>query len=217
MPNWTTNCARYEGKKEDIKQLRELMGEKFDFDKILPMPEELNLESGARTTTAILYYLKEKHGDSLAKASEDLEKYLNFHHLLSEDKLAEHLTAYLECLKEDLEKMTEEEKEALYQKGKSYVSNIDTYGGPTWYEWRCKHWGTKWPASGVELIEDTETCIEWKFYTAWAMPAPIYETIEARFPLLSSKISWVQEEESHIRRTVEYTPPYWLEDEEAEA
>lgn len=41
MPNWCQNQIDVTGSKEDIKRFLELVTEKFDFHKILPMPEEL--------------------------------------------------------------------------------------------------------------------------------------------------------------------------------
>lgn len=35
-----------------------------------------------------------------------------------------------------------------------------------WYRWRNQHWGTKWNAGDVEW-EETETCLIYKFQTAW--------------------------------------------------
>ena len=43
MPNWTTNYVTFEGSKEKIIELKELFASDervFDFNKILPMPEE---------------------------------------------------------------------------------------------------------------------------------------------------------------------------------
>ena len=43
MPNWTDNHVSFEGSKEKIKELKELFASEkqvFDFNKIVPMPED---------------------------------------------------------------------------------------------------------------------------------------------------------------------------------
>ena len=55
MPNWVFNKVRFYGEKEEIKELKDFVkGEEFEFDfnKILPMPEELNLTAGSEETIA---------------------------------------------------------------------------------------------------------------------------------------------------------------------
>jgi len=41
MPNWCENRVDISGEPEDVKKFMELVGKKFDFQKIIPMPEEL--------------------------------------------------------------------------------------------------------------------------------------------------------------------------------
>lgn len=46
MPNWTTNYVSFEGSKEKIMELKDLFSSKdklFDFQKILPMPENSDI------------------------------------------------------------------------------------------------------------------------------------------------------------------------------
>ena len=57
---------------------------------------------------------------------------------------------------------------------------------PVWYEWRCKHWGTKWNACDTQLTitGNGSKVIKLHFDTAWSIPWPIYEELAASFPLL---------------------------------
>ena len=41
MPNWCENRVDISGEPEDVKKFMELVGEKFNFQKIIPMPKEL--------------------------------------------------------------------------------------------------------------------------------------------------------------------------------
>lgn len=50
MPNWCENRVDISGEPEDVKKFMELVGEKFEFQKIIPMPKELkDTTSSVRT------------------------------------------------------------------------------------------------------------------------------------------------------------------------
>ena len=55
-----------------------------------------------------------------------------------------------------------------------------------WYDWRCDNWGTKWDIrefTDHEFIVDkqgSEYCLELSFWTAWAPPVYIYQTLFER-------------------------------------
>lgn len=56
MANWTTNCVYIKGDEATLKEIKEFLqtGEQlFDFNKVIPMPNELNVESGSITDAAI--------------------------------------------------------------------------------------------------------------------------------------------------------------------
>ena len=64
MPNWVDNNVCIEGNKKDILAIKKLLhtetangkgmyDNEFDFNKIIPMPEELWLECGSITNDAI--------------------------------------------------------------------------------------------------------------------------------------------------------------------
>ena len=54
---------------------------------------------------------------------------------------------------------------------------------PTWYKWRCEHWGDKWNAVDTAVVQG-EGGIQLKFETAWSPPVPILERVAERFPEL---------------------------------
>ena len=39
--------------------------------------------------------------------------------------------------------------------GEKYVTNIELYGCPTWYEWCNRYWGTKWNAGNPWTCENS--------------------------------------------------------------
>jgi hypothetical protein len=61
-------------------------------------------------------------------------------------------------------------------------------GCESWYDWSCKHWGTKWDACHPDEPEvqrasngKTVTVI-YRFDTAWAPPIPVLEALSKQFP-----------------------------------
>lgn len=75
-----------------------------------------------------------------------------------------------------------------------YTDEIDDnipYVG--WYEWRIKFWDTKWNASDVEILNETEEFIEYHFETAWYYPENVFIVLSKLFPDAEITVS-VQEE-----------------------
>ena len=138
--------------------------------KIIPMPESLNIESGSRTKTAIkLYQAANRSGieeESYAECGERLKEVLQKY----DKKLAERIGDF------DLE--------GTLQFGKTAVNNLIRYGAATWYEWCIEHWGTKW--NGYDLGEGYP-CEknQLRFYTAWDAPHPVLQELSAVYPLLA--------------------------------
>ena len=50
-----------------------------------------------------------------------------------------------------------------------------------WYDWRLKHWGTKWPACEVEVVQDDEDLLEVTFNTAWCPPEEICQALRSKY------------------------------------
>ena len=55
---------------------------------------------------------------------------------------------------------------------------------PSWYTWRCEHWGTKWNAYEVVLDRSGDCTAVVHFETAWAPPKPIFYALAEKFPKL---------------------------------
>lgn len=99
-----------------------------DFNKIIPMPESLSIESGSLGNAGLshLYGISTFLG-----AIEDAKRF---------------------------SKMSLENQQKAIEIGKKYKSNLDLYGYKTWYDWACDKWGTKWNASECESISDNIFC-----------------------------------------------------------
>ena len=70
-------------------------------------------------------------------------------------------------------------------------ANIEKYGHPNWYDWRCEKWGTKWDA--VDTYINSEPYLDYimvSFDTAWSPPIPYYEALSKKYPLLSISVEY---------------------------
>jgi hypothetical protein len=122
MPNYVQNRITFCGTMKDVEKVFDfLKGEDtvIDFNKIIPMPEELKIASCSEGTNGMNYLL-----------------YLH-------DKVT---NAHLKEYYERVELMPKERKNKCIELGKAYLSNLGKYGYTTWYEWSRANWGTKWNA-----------------------------------------------------------------------
>jgi hypothetical protein len=168
MPNWCCTDFTVSGPAEDIARFREAVcgsndsGETpFDFDRVIPMPSELGDTVADGGTAYHVYY--EDPGRILGYP---WVKNLGIHTL---EQLREHFDA------DPKNRATADQHKA----------NIEKYGAPTWYEWRCQHWGTKWNACYAEVTDIGDGGIHVNFETAWDFPFPIFKKLVAEFPTLT--------------------------------
>lgn len=96
-----------------------------DFNKLIPMPEELNIASSSVGEIALN---------------------LLFGHSERFDFLS--LSQKQQRIKEMDADMLKEEIES----GVRYWNNIKSYGFKTWYDWSVENWGTKWNAYSCEKV-----------------------------------------------------------------
>lgn len=97
-----------------------------DFNKIIPMPEALNIEDGSYGAigysvitgkTENIFSGIDLNLDLFWKASIDIKK-------------------------------------EMIQRGFSYAENMENYGYTTWYSWSNEKWGTKWNSYNCQHIKD---------------------------------------------------------------
>lgn len=156
MPNWVRNIVIMKGIGElplySITQTPNVYA--FDFDKLTPMPKELEVEKGEFETLAI---------ESVMRKCNEIHrqgKYIGM-----TDELFFSLTRCYDVA--DLEKA-----------GLQYIRNKILYGATNWYDWRIKNWGTKWNACDFVKVSEGEI----SFSTAWSMPEQIMNTLADKYP-----------------------------------
>ena len=183
MPNWVTNFIELEGDEKRIAELREAV--KYDdggvgtvdFNKIIPMPKELDIICGSSTDKGLKAYKEfaEIYQLGVVRTKKEL---LNIPE--SSEK------AFLKYKKN----IDPED----WENGRQAFRNTLKYGYPTWYEWSCHNWGTKWNACGYEEGVDYSQSEKLWFQTAWSAPHPILQKLSEQYPDIKFTHEWADED-----------------------
>jgi hypothetical protein len=184
MPNHITNILTIEGVQND--RLREILEAiksdehgvgSIDFNKINPMPPELDIPASSEYMDAYAVYLAQTQGD-----------YRRLDSLLE-------IRGDAQTRKELMDNMLKNDPELL-SKGERYARNMKNHGAATWYEWCSSplpgHWGTKWNAYDFAPYEDGSGVL--RFLTAWNSPEPILQKLSVMFPDAQFRIAWADED-----------------------
>lgn len=194
MPNWVTSKLTITGPnaKEVMKSLvtkNEENEDQFDFNKIVPMPKDLEIVSGSLTDRAIEVYLTSinpavkflnhtnKNADvfnkhlALANSSKLFQKYNGN---LSKDIVDKIIENYIN--QEDIKTL-----EDLIAYGQKAIENIEKYDAMDWYQWSIRNWGTKWNACH-NIYNEQNTPTEIRFDTAWGNVAGLMALLSKKFP-----------------------------------
>lgn len=172
MPNWVKTIVKTEPKVlKDVLKKYSHKGE-FSFDKVIPMPKDLDIESGNRGEFGLAFLFLEN--------SHNISKELIDKTFIEQEGMAPHIY-YSSTFERAVElyntkKGTSEYKECIAL-AKKYISNYEKYGYTTWYQWRVENWGTKWEVSDFENNNDTMI-----FRTAWNFPDKIMLELSKKYP-----------------------------------
>ena len=175
MPNHIMNQLHLSGEQQRIDELLEsVKGEEslLDFNRVIPMPESLNIECGSRTDRG-------------------LKAYKDFVYVYT----------FAETEKKDLLNIPKEKEDAFlrarqdirrdeWELGKTAFQNEQKYGVPTWLEWARQSWGTKWSAYNAEIVEDNTIM----FNTAWSRAMPVIQKLAENFPDIKFEYCWADED-----------------------
>ena len=63
-----------------------------------------------------------------------------------------------------------------------------------WYNFNVREWGTKWDARDVDLLEDDETYLHYKFDTAWSPPTEVIAKLAEQNPNLNITLEYREEQ-----------------------
>lgn len=183
MPNWTKNQITCNKRLADILLTKKDGKYILDFNKLLPMPKELNLTAGSIEYNSIAcYYLSLN-----SKDRKDVEESLKG---IKTEFYGNYWNRYVDIInkyKKDPSILINDKKKftgklpdfdgkfnSLEELGKQYFENIKNYNCSQWYDWCATNWGTKWNVGeDVAVYVISDDCYEIKFYTAWAVPLGI--------------------------------------------
>ena len=112
-------------------------GNVFDFNRIIPMPSELNIDCKSIGEISLMHMLSECLDDYKFLIDKDI------------------ITKYWG-------EISDNDRVESIELGKKYLINIAKYGYPNCYGWRKKNWGCKWNAMDCNVEGNTIT-----FSTPW--------------------------------------------------
>lgn len=189
MPNHITNILTIQADKDKVREiLKSIKSDEYgigsiDFNKLIPMPESLNIEAGGRSNRGLELY-RSYLQDSAAVAYADVQ---------NTEPSSQHCEAVTALLKK-YQELTKDDPELLHL-GRRCYENIQNYGCTDWYDWSIKNYGTKWNAYGFkEFPEYQDSNSEIRFLTAWSAPHPILEKLSELYPDVTFSHRWADED-----------------------
>lgn len=204
MPNHVFNVVSLNGEKDRIKQLMcdvayeenensymEVGEGTIDFEKIVPMPHSLAIESGSTTDRAIVYYVNaiNPETDDFGIKKADADAFSKIMATLNGRSWFKYHKSVLS--EEDLKSMiSSTHPEKLVSIGKQAIDNLLLYGATTWYDWSIENWGTKWNAYNQYTGQDDG----FRFSTAWSAPHPVLDALAKKYPDIRITHEWADED-----------------------
>lgn len=200
MPNWCENELFVIGSKESLIRFEdqviywenpETKGNRgevvFDFNKVIPVPQELEEVDGNFLLTEAYKILFEGYEGQYPKFPMLIPNFQRFIETYSAS-IAVMFNAFVfkqaAVTGKTIGELTVEcEKGALLIK-----SNKKKYGHSNGYEWRIDNWGTKWIAHDSFLMQKlsnkdkTKFVLNVDFKTAWGPPAQVINRLALDFP-----------------------------------
>ena len=170
MPNYVQNILNIEGDKKEVDKVLKAVSNAyriFDFERLIPMPRELEIEAGTRTQKGFQHYQKFV-GEYFLKIR-DSEKIEDIPKNAEKEYLANHSEVDIQT----------------WELGKKAFENYTKYGAISWYEWSIQNWNCKWNAMNTESERLSEENARISFQTAWSAPHPCW-FLEILFKALQS-------------------------------
>ena len=201
MPNWVCNHLIIRGNNA-VEVMNSLLSENsesengydVDFNKIIPMPEDLKIESGSVTRDCAKLYV-----NAMLEGCDAYKKYAALYVqafgkdlAMSEDEQIK--TMEYVMLHKDYEKNCPmfQTKADAYAYGKKALDNYEKYGAKDWYDWSIQNWGTKWNALDTIVNDPGEANVY--FHTAWSAPLPFLDALSQKYPELTFDYEFADED-----------------------
>ncbi len=196
MPNWVTNRIIIHNGKEDIlfnHLIKEDGNLEFDFNTIIPMPEELDVEKSKKGHDGLILYLAKINpymlGVGEMKDKLSIEEFDSLIKKLFGDSYDKYNKDMLEALVNPLITQYEKDINEVISIGEIYVNNYLKYGDTDWFKWRIRNWGCKWNASNTYVTGNTIF-----FDTPWAPSVPVIDKFAEFHPELEFTYEFAEEQ-----------------------
>lgn len=169
MPNWVTNQIKIQGKNLDRLKTHFLENGDFDFNTLIPMPTDLEIECSSNAKVGLSLYV-----DSLGKELQ-----------------TEFKSAYPNAICDITSIKFPDNKAELVELGKHVYNNYKQYGYGNWYDWRLDHWGCKWNACDGDHSDDYSIIY---FNTPWDACYPVIAKLAEEYPDLEITYTFAEEQ-----------------------
>lgn len=203
MPNWATQRITIEMVDEENSSraseiLQSLLNDEgdFDFNKVTPMPEELNeVESIFRNFPALQYYVnltirESPTGEPIDpefRSKIDIVGEIRHLNLIMNNQEFEELTTSIDP----------SDRPEYFVIGEKCFNNLIKYGHMNWYTWRNTYWGVKWNAAHTAIIGD-HNFNSVIFDTAWAPATPVIDELAEQYPECRIIFDFAEEQVSEM-------------------
>ena len=184
------------GKKNDVQKFIAFISSEtsdFDFNNVIPMPEEIDKDTGNVDIESLVYYC--------LKTGIDIDPRTCANPKLLKVPARAFCALYVTSLEqiEDRLRETGKDPEEYYRLGKQLYLNYQKYGYNYWEDWCLRNWESEWNAyyvdfNGMYLIYRAENpvndkyAVSYKFCTICERPASVFEKIIEEFPELEFEI-----------------------------
>jgi hypothetical protein len=203
MPNHVTNVIQMQGitdlplftekEEPDFEPAKGWFQKRimcFDFNKLIPMPEELSVTSGSMVADYMVYYLTDRCTVPIGCIDNAYKQILDNCPRIP-DKECYRNEVFLRVMKDAHDNPTK--AKTMYEQGKIYAENFKKYGAASWYDWCTLNWGTKWN-SYSNRVRDADTI---QFDTAWKASIPAIRKLSEMYPTIPIK-HWYADEDMGV-------------------
>lgn len=201
MPNWVCNHLTIHGENA-VEVMRSYLTENkendfgydFDFNKLIPMPEELNIISGSVTKDCAQLYVNAMldGSDAYVKYAKLYSKAFDRSFILTESEQKQLMEYALRYTDFPDKKLLFSNKAEVYAYGKRALDNYEKYGAKDWYDWCCDNWGSKWNACNTQINDINKADIY--FDTAWSAVPYIIAKLAEQHPECRIEYEYAEED-----------------------
>ncbi|MHB8963329.1 MAG: DUF1281 family ferredoxin-like fold protein [Saccharofermentanales bacterium] len=210
MPNHVKNIVTFGCDDEELQKILEHIKNdeqgvgSIDFEKIIPMPESLNIECGSIMHGAIKIYLtamnpsgqdfdvqkmSDESFEELARLCVKTFAIVPFEADATIPQIRETMKYFISDVDDNLLDSTKLAQD-LIEKGRIYVDNYLNYGVTDWYDWHVLEWDTSYNAYDYYDYQGGNSI---EFLTAWNAPEKVIANISRLFPQVEIMHRWADE------------------------